>query len=132
MARDEDTEYTERKGLLLCELVSGGRTLHSIADLRGYPRVAVMHRWLRNYPKFQTSYDIARHEGCDAIVDEMLEIADFPYAKDDIVDPLKHAALKIKTRQWIAEKLHSSKYGAKTTVDLPTVNITIDGKDVGL
>jgi hypothetical protein len=67
-------------------------------------------KWLREDVTFQRQYAQAREAQADALVDEMLDIAD-----DRALDP-KDRRVRIDTRKWLAGKLKPKKYGEKLLV----------------
>lgn len=99
------------------------------------PCVATVFNWFRSYPKFLEQYVRAKEESADALVDDMLHIADTPQhgvktktteKGIEIVegDMVEHRRLQVDTRKWIAAKLKPKKYGDKVDHNV-TGNMTI-------
>jgi hypothetical protein len=89
---------------------------------------------LREHEEFSEQYARAKEESADALVEDMLDIADNA-ANPVIVDgvPLvvegkpvmnadaaavAHARLRVDTRKWSASKLKPKKYGDKVTQEV--------------
>lgn len=94
------------------------------------PAQATVFRWLADdrYAAFREQYARAREAQADALVDEMLDIADdgtndwmadresedgFRYNGDAV----QRSRLRIDARKWMAAKLQPKKYGEKLEVE---------------
>ena len=123
-------EHTQELMDLICERLAGGESLRSICRDEDMPSRAKVFRWLLADTEFATRYAHARDAQADALVDEMLDIADDSSndwmeqrGRDGEVtgwkengELLKRSALRLSTRQWIAEKLKPKKYGNKVAL----------------
>lgn len=128
MPAGRPTDYTEELTDLICTKIADGESLRSICTDENMPDKSTVFRWLAGYPDFATKYAHARDVQADVLVDEMTDIADdgsndwLERKNDDGEnigwrengEALRRSALRISTRQWIAEKLKPKKYGNKT------------------
>jgi hypothetical protein len=80
------------------------------------PNMTTVFKWLGLLPLFANQYAHAREEQAEAMVDEMLELANAP--KEDSSEAINRARLQIDTRKWVASKLRPKKYGDKSNVEL--------------
>ena len=91
------------------------------------PSCASVFLWLRKYPEFSEQYAQAKEESADALVEDILDIADdgtndWMEMKDkegaiegwrQNGEALQRSRLRVDTRKWIASKLKAKKYGDK-------------------
>ncbi len=124
------TKYSQKVADQICERLAEGRSLRSICRDADMPGKTAVLRWLARHEDFATLYAHARDAQADALVDEMLDIADDgsndwmeQRGRDGEVtgwkengESLKRSALRLSTRQWIAEKLKPKKYGNKVAL----------------
>lgn len=121
------SSYTEALADEICERLAEGESLRSICADEHLPNKSTVFRWLAGDEQFATRYAHAREAQADAMVDEMTDIAD-DGANDwmerknadgacigwqENGEALRRSALRVSTRQWIAEKLRPKKYGSK-------------------
>lgn len=133
MSAGRPTDYSEELADRICELISDGKSLRSIcADDDAMPNKATVFRWLARHDDFATKYAHARDVQADVLVDEMIDIADdgsndWMERRDrdgtfigwqENGEVLRRSALRISSRQWIAEKLKPKKYGTKVSAEL--------------
>lgn len=111
------------------------------------PDAATVFRWLRTKPEFCEQYTRAKDESADALVEDMLDIADEAtndwmeiHDKDNVGyrlngEAINRSRLRVDTRKWIASKLKPKKYGDKVAVggadDMPPIQ-TADVTEVEL
>lgn len=123
------TNYSADLVDLICERIADGESLRSICKDETMPAKSTVFGWLAipDHEEFRTKYALAREAQTEALVDEMTEIADdgsndWMERKDaegavigwqENGEALRRSALRISTRQWIAEKLKPKKYGSK-------------------
>lgn len=138
------TKYNLELADKICERLAAGESMRSIARDDDMPAAATLFKWLREHEEFSEQYANAKEESADALVEDMLDIADNqveqpildPDTKLPIVDKdgnpimhrdavsVNHARLRVDTRKWAASKLKPKKYGDKVTQELT-------GKDGG-
>lgn len=130
--------YTQELADEICSLLAEGKSLRAICGLESeknhkFPNKATIFRWLRTNEAFRDQYTRAKQESADALVDEMLDIADD--GSNDLMTITKgdrdyeienkevtnRSRLRVDTRKWIASKLKPKKYGEK-------LDLTSDGK----
>jgi len=106
-------------------------------------------KWLQKYPEFVKQYTQARESQADAMVDDILEIADDGTNdwmerrnKEGAIigwelnaEHVNRSRLRVDARKWIASKLLPKKYGEKvetTHKGDPTapVSLELKGSDV--
>lgn len=131
MATGRPTTYTEELTDIICERLAAGESMRSVSRDKGMPAMSTLFKWLREHPKFSEQYAKAKEESADALVEDMLDIADNvsnPVLVDGVplevngemvtaVDSasVAHARLRVDTRKWAASKLKPKKYGDKIT-----------------
>lgn len=120
---DHDAEILQR--------LSAGESLRQICKTPGIPSAPTVRDWVLSDPAFAELYARARSAGCDAIAEEIQEIADD--ATNDFMDRqsktgvarcldaenVNRSRLRIDSRKWLLSKLRPEKYG-----DMERVQIT--------
>lgn len=109
----------------ICSQLAEGVSLRSVCKAEGMPDKSTVFRWLRLYPEFRDQYTRAKEESADALVEEILDIADNGsndwMADNDKDNPgyktngeaINRSRLRVDTRKWIASKMKPKKYGEK-------------------
>lgn len=96
----------------ICELMIEGIPLTTICSYVAHlPTLHVVQRWLQADSAVAARIDQARSLGIDSMIDSTVLIADTD------VDSSR-AAVRIKARQWVAERLRPKKYGTKLDVNV--------------
>lgn len=141
MAGGRPTGYSTDLASRICEGLSEGQSLRSICRSDDMPSLSTVFNWLRIHKEFLEQYAIAKEESADAMVEDMLDIADNQVEQPLLVDGIpmsvdgkvvmvkdavsvNHAKLRVDTRKWAASKLKPKKYGDRITQELT-------GKDGG-
>lgn len=141
MPAGRPTDYTPELADLVCERLANGESMRSVSRDDNMPAMCTLFKWLRIHPEFAQQYAKAKEESADALVEDMLDIADNQVEQPLIVDGLpmqvdgklvmvkdavsvNHAKLRVDTRKWAASKLKPKKYGDKVTQE-------VTGKDGG-
>ena len=120
--RRRPTTYTPRLAAKVCARIAEGESVRAIAQAAGMPASATIYLWLNGREDFRSMYAAACEERADALVEEMLAIADDasadwrPAGKDGQDrafdrENLARAKLRIETRRWRAARLAPRKYG---------------------
>jgi hypothetical protein len=125
------SSYSDVMADTICERISDGQSLRTICEDEGMPNKSTVFRWLAANPEFATKYAHAREAQADALVDEMIDIADD--GRNDWMEKrnqdgenigwqengeaLRRSDIRIKTRQWVAAKLRPKKYGEKLELE---------------
>lgn len=114
----------------ICSRIANGESLVKICRDAHIPDKATIFNWLkkaqeveadRELTMFFDNYALAREAQADALVDEILDIADgpappIPGVIQKNAEPIQpfdalHAKLKIEARKWIAGRQKPKKYG---------------------
>ena len=105
--------------------------MRSISNGDDMPSRETMFRWIRENEEFRDQYARAKEESADALVEDILDIADD--ATNDYMESLdkegeapmswklngehiQRSKLRVDTRKWAASKLKPKKYGDKIDV----------------
>ncbi len=130
MPSGRPTDYNVELIDVICERLAAGESMRSISRDEDMPAMSTLFKWLRENEEFSEQYVKAKEESADALVEDMLDIADNQVSQPLLVDgvPLKidgeiiqikdgpsvqHARLRVDTRKWAASKLKPKKYGDK-------------------
>ena len=129
------TTYSEDVADKIFIQMVSGESINKICKCKSMPDKSTFFRWLRKYSDFRDRYEIAASERSDALVEDMLDIAENqvgnPVLNDDgtllltddgetlkVIDgpSVQHARLRVDTRKWAASKLKPKKYGDTSTL----------------
>ena len=127
MTLGRPSTYTPELADLLCSYIAEGKSLRTICKIEDMPSMPTIFSWIRLYPEFLKQYEKAKEDQADAMVEEMLDIADDGtndwmenLDKDGSVigykvngEHVQRSRLRLDTRKWIASKLKAKKYGEK-------------------
>lgn len=108
MPAGRPSDYSQELVDTICEQLSEGMSLRTICDADDMPAKSTVFRWLRTHEEFQDQYARAKQESAEAMIEDMLAIADTGNRTDT-----QRARLRVDTRKWIASKLKPKKYGDK-------------------
>lgn len=122
------TDYTQELADRICEELAMGKSMRTVCLADDMPAIRTIFYWLRSNKEFLHQYTRAKEESVDAIVDEMLDIADDgsndymtitkgnnTYNVEDR-EVTNRSRLRVDTRKWIVSKLKPKKYGDKLDV----------------
>ena len=104
--------------------------MRTVCKAEDMPCMTSVFKWLRERPEFAHQYAKAKEESADALVEEMLDIADDgtndwmeQHSQEGEAvgykingEAVQRSRLRVETRKWIAAKLKPKKYSEK--VDL--------------
>ena len=116
------SSFTPEVAERFCEAIAEGKTIRKACALPGMPDAKTIFKWLRECPEFLQQYARGREFGCDALFDEMREIADDAsgdYSEDENGNPrfngehVQRSRLRIDTIKWQLSKLLPRRYGDK-------------------
>ena len=130
MPAGRPTTYDINLADIICERLAGGESMRSVSRDESMPAMSTLFKWLREHEEFSQQYAKAKEESADALVEDMLDIADNQVSNPLIVDgnpvevngeivkvvdsaSVNHARLRVDTRKWSASKLKPKKYGDK-------------------
>lgn len=119
------SKYTKKLGDQICEMIANGKSLRTIGKTLNFA-LSAFFRWIRENPEFEKQYARAKEEQSEALVEEMLDIAD-ETSSDTITkigkngeeyevqnsEWINRSRLRVDTRKWIASKLKPKKYGER-------------------
>lgn len=117
--------YTQDLADRICAELALGKSMRTVLKGDGMPSMDTVFRWLREKPEFSEQYAKAKAESADALVEEMIDIADSGsndwMENNDPNNPgyrvngehIQRSRLRVDTRKWIASKLKPKKYGEK-------------------
>jgi hypothetical protein len=124
------TDYTPELADSICERLATGESMRSVSRDPDMPAMCTLFKWLRVHESFAEQYTRAKEESADALVEDMLDIADD--GTNDWIEEcddegakaayklngehVQRSRLRVDTRKWAASKLKPKKYGEK--VDL--------------
>lgn len=100
------TIYSADLAATICSRISAGELLVTICAEDGMPSTSTFFRWVDEKEGFRDAYARARRDQAEIMVDDMVRIA-------DTEEDANRARVRVQTRQWLAERLNASKYGAK-------------------
>lgn len=122
------TTYSQKTADLICEKLSEWMSLRSVCDLDGMPAWSTVFKWIREHDEFSKQYTKAKEESADALVEEILDIADNS-TNDwmEVNDPdnpwyrfnwdhYQRSRMRVDVRKWIASKMKPKKYGDKLAI----------------
>lgn len=127
--RKSPVEYSDELGRQICGMVANGLSLRTIENIRGMPRRSSIVQWIveNRFPELTARYRRARAVWIETIADDLLDLADEPYARlietrvtkngatitREVIDyeAVRARALKIDTRKWLLSKLMPKVYG---------------------
>ena len=122
--------FDEKIAREICKAIStsskGLKRLCAENKDKGWPSRSHIYSWFEDHPSFKDSYARAKQNQIEALVDDIIEIADDTsndYIEDEkgkIVanhDHINRARLRIDTRKWLAAKLCPRLYGDKNKED---------------
>lgn len=110
------SSYSDEIAEAICARLAAGESLRSICRGDDFPSTQTVFSWFRKHPDFLDQYARAKNESADALVEEMLDIAD-----DDTADT-QRSRLRVDTRKWIASKLKPKKYGDRAELEITGEN----------
>lgn len=114
--------YNTEMATRICEGIASGRSLRTICEDEAMPDKATVFRWLAAHEDFRDQYARAREAQADAMLEEILDIADD--GKNDSYtdeegnvrtnqDVIARSRLRVDTRKWAMSKMAPKKYGDK-------------------
>jgi hypothetical protein len=136
MPRGRPTLYTPALARVICARLAEGESLREICGGKSetMPARTSVYEWLHDHPEFADQYARAREMGADALVDEMLEIADNAtndwqerqLASGEIITVPDHehiarSKLRIDARKWKAAKMAPKSYSERVTAEISGV-----------
>lgn len=125
------TDYTPALAEEICDAIaSDSKGLRRLCKEHGHwPVKANIYKWLKKHPEFRDLYAQAKQHQIEALIDEILEIAD-DTSNDTIIkvdddgnekrvcnnEWINRSRLRIDSRKWLAAKLAPRLYGDNAAV----------------
>lgn len=125
------TSYTPEIAARICAELAEGKSMRTVCKAEDMPAMSTVFLWLRTHEEFSEQYTRAKAEAADALVEEMLDIADD--GTNDWMEVhdkegncvgykvngehVQRSRLRVEARKWIAAKLKPKKYGEKIDID---------------
>jgi hypothetical protein len=110
----------------VCDRLIDGRSVRAVARELDASATAIL-KWLDRDPARMQQYQLARQAQADALVDELIDLADepVPVGPDGRMDSaaVNDKRLRIDTRKWIASKFRPGSYGDRVAVEA-TANLS--------
>lgn len=103
------SSYTPETGAKIAALIAMGWSAKKICAEDDMPSLPTFFNWLRIEPDFLNLYTRAKEEQADALIEEMLDIADDSQGDSKVKS--QRDRLRIETRKWLASKLKPKRYG---------------------
>lgn len=120
------SKYTVELAAAICERIVIGDTIRTICADDDMPSSASIFLWLSKYPDFSEQYTRAREAQAEAMLEEVLEIADD--SRNDFVmrevkkglfvpvvdkEAIARSKLRVDSRFWAMQRMAPKRYGAK-------------------
>lgn len=122
MPEGRPSDYTIELALTICEEIASGRSLRSLCAQEDMPGQRTVFTWLHKHDEFRQHYTRAREAQADAMLEEILLIADDgtgdTWIDDEGVertnqDVISRSRLRVDARKWAMSKMAPKKYGEK-------------------
>lgn len=122
------TDYSQELGDVICAKIAEGMSVRNICLEEDMPCTTTFYRWMRLHKEFREQYAKAKDDQADALVEEILDIADDGtndwienYDREgnstgwkENKEAINRSRLRVDTRKWLASKLKAKKYGDST------------------
>lgn len=131
MTRGRKSEYTEKMGERICDLVATHAwSLKNIcAHYKDLPDDTTIFQWRLRHPDFGRDYAKAKQIQAEKLVEEILDISD-DKSNDVLYDKegkehcntefVARSRLRVDSRKWIASKLAPKIYGDRQIIEQTT------------
>ena len=127
MPAGRPTIYTPELADQICNRLAEGESLRTVCNNNDMPCKTTVFMWFRTNEEFLNQYARAKEESADALVEDILDIADDGSndwmerkdAEGEIIgwqlngEHIQRSKLRVDTRKWAASKLKPKKYGDK-------------------
>lgn len=125
------TIYSSELAARICAELACGKSLRTVCMANDMAGLEIVFRWLREKPEFRDQYEHAENESADALIEEMLDIADD--GSNDWIEVrdkdgesvgwksngenVQRSRLGVDVRKWAASKLKPKKYGERVDMN---------------
>jgi hypothetical protein len=124
------SDYSPELSAIICERLAAGESIRTVCLDEDMPAARTLFLWMQRHPEFLQQYTRAKEESADALVEEMLDIADdgtndwmMKHDREGAFvgwqangDHINRSRLRVDTRKWIASRLKPKKYGDKVAL----------------
>lgn len=100
------TKYSKALAARICAHLAQGKSVRKVCKLKSMPTCSTVFLWLLNHDEFSEQYERATSGRADALVEDMLDIA------DDLTIHPQHKRYMIDVRKWNAARM-KRRYGDK-------------------
>lgn len=123
--------FTDELAATICSRLAAGESLRRICSEDAMPCRDTVFVWVSTNPAFSDQYAKARQFQMDAMVEDILEIADdgtndtYEDADGRVkvnADVIARSRLRVDTRKWVMSKLAPKKYGDKVLQEITGEN----------
>lgn len=97
----------------ICMLLAQGESLRKICERPSMPSLSMVFRWLNEKAEFRDQYARAREAQTEAMLEDLLAIADSAKPED-----VQVAKLRVDTRKWAMSRLAPKKYGDRVAQEI--------------
>jgi hypothetical protein len=139
MQTGRPSDYSQDLADKICARLATGESLRTVCKDEDMPCIQTIFNWFRLHKEFLDQYTRAKEESADAMVEEILDIADDgtndwmeSWDKDGDRtgwklngEHVQRSRLRVDTRKWIASKLKPKKYG--DSIDLTSKGDKLPG-----
>lgn len=115
----------------ICARIAGAESMRRVCEDEAMPDRVTVFRWLRTHDEFRNQYARAKEESADAMMEEILDIADdgtndwmevFDKDGESVGwklngEHVQRSKLRIDSRKWLMSKMKPKKYGEKLEVE---------------
>lgn len=119
------SDYTVEIADRICARLADGTSLRTICLSEDMPDRTTVYRWLRTNEDFRNQYACAKEDSADALMEDILDIADdgtndWMTVRDQKTgeeyqilnkEHVARSKLRVESRKWAASKLKPKKYG---------------------
>ena len=97
------SKYSQELADIICTRLASGESMRSVCRDAAMPVMDTMWRWIREKRDFSEQYAVAKQESADALIEDILDIA------DDSAGDVPRDRLRIDARKWIASPSSSQR-----------------------
>lgn len=144
MKEGRPTIYTQELSDRICSDIAQGMSLRTLCRPDDMPCTATIFNWFRSHPEFLEQYTRAKEEQAEALVEEILDIADD--GSNDWMEKfnsdgnsvgwvlngehVNRSRLRIDSRKWLASKLKPKRYADKMINQNTNQTLDKDGNPI--
>lgn len=116
--------YSKNIGEFINDRIAEGKKLSEVCRMDGVPDMAIVMRWLKEYPEFEEDYSTALKARAILSVENIFDIEqDARHADKNAVPGLK---LSFEASKFIAERFDRERFSPKSSADVGGINIQIN------